>query len=200
MFGLLAVRRTEAQAVLAEHLGSKAYGKEIKALAKLFSRRKKLLPGPDASRVSYDFACGLIWKRYRKIGRLAADITADTPDAEIHELRIECKKLRYLMEFFGPVFPQDDFRDILKPLKKLQDSLGLFNDMAVQQARLLSFSDTLGEEPRKFEIVQSLGALVVVLHQKQVAERERIVAAFADFHDDRTRRTFRQLFHAGREG
>lgn len=199
MFALLAGRRAEAQATLAGHLQSKAYSKEIKALTKLFSKRRKLAPGPAAGRASYDFACGLIWKRYRRIGRIAADITIATPDAEIHELRIECKKLRYLMEFFAPVFPQDDFRSILKPLKKLQDSLGLFNDMAVQQVRLLSFSDTLGDEPRRSEIVQSLGTLIVILHQNQIAERERIVAAFADFNGDRTQRTFRKLFHGRKE-
>jgi CHAD domain-containing protein len=104
------------------------------------------------------------------------------------------------MEFFGPVFPQDSLRSLLRSLKKLQDSLGLFNDLAVQQARLLAFSDTLGDEPRKLEIVQSLGALVVVLHQNQAAERERIVAAFADFNGDRTQGTFRRLFHAEKEG
>jgi CHAD domain-containing protein len=200
MFALLADRRAEAQATLAEHLRSKAYAKEIKALAKLFAKRKKLMPGPNASRASYDLACELIWKRYRKIGRVAAGLTITTPDAEVHELRIECKKLRYLMEFFAPVFPQDGFRSILKPLKKLQDSLGLFNDFAVQQARLLTFSETLGDEPRKLEIAQNLGALVVVLHQSQVAEREKIVAAFADFNDDRTQQTFRHLFHTGKEG
>jgi CHAD domain-containing protein len=200
MFGLLGERRAEAQAALAQHLRGKAYGKEIKTLAKLFAKRRKLMPGPNASRASHDFASELIWKRYRRIGRIASGITTTTPDAEIHELRIECKKLRYLMEFFGPVFPQDSLRSLLRSLKKLQDSLGLFNDLAVQQARLLAFSDTLGDEPRKLEIVQSLGALVVVLHQNQAAERERIVAAFADFNGDRTQGTFRRLFHAEKEG
>lgn len=200
MFALLASRRAEAQAALARHLRSKTYGREIEALAKLFSRRRKLLPGPDARRASYGFACGLIWKRYRKIGRIAAGLTAKTSDVEVHALRIECKKLRYLMEFFAPVFPVDGLSDILKSLKKLQDSLGLFNDLAVQQAWLLAFSGTIGDDPRKLEIVQSLGALVVVLHQNQAAERERIVVALADFNGDGTQRTFRQLFRAGKEG
>lgn len=200
MFALLGARRAETQAALADHLRSKAYRKEIKALAKLFLKREKLMPGPNASRASHDFARELIWKRYRKIGGIAAGLTIATPDGEVHELRIECKKLRYLMEFFGPVFPQDSFRSILKPLKKLQDSLGLFNDLAVQQVRLLSFSDTLENEPRKLEIVQSLGALVVVLHQQQLVERERIADAFADFHDDKTQKIFRELFRVRRGG
>ncbi len=199
MFSLLGGRRAEVQATLARHLRSKIYGREINALAKLFSRRRNLLPGPNASRASYDFACELIWKRYRKIGRIAAGLTRETPDAEVHALRIECKKLRYLMEFFAPVFPMESFRGILKPLKKLQDSLGLFNDLAIQQTRLLAFSDALGDEPRKFDIVQSVGALVFVLHQSRAAERERIAAAFAAFNGDKTQRTFRQLFRAGKE-
>jgi len=198
MFALLGERRDGAHAALAAHLRNDAYKTEIKALTKLFGKHKKLLPGPMASRASYDFASELIRKRYRKIGRIAAGLTTKTPDGEVHALRIECKKLRYLLEFFGPVFQQNKLRDVLKPLKKLQDSLGLFNDHAVQQARLLTFSDTLGGESRKLEIVQSVGALVVVLHQRQTAERETILTSFAAFNSHKMQRAFRRLLDAGR--
>lgn len=199
MFTLLDERRANEQASLADHFRGERYRKDIKALAKLFGKRHKLAPGPNARRGSYDFACELIWKRYRRIRRIAASLTTETPDDDVHALRIECKKLRYLMEFFAPVFPQDAFRRILKPLKKLQDSLGLFNDCAVQQTALTAFADSLGDEPRKLEIAQSVGALVLVLHRQQAAERERTVAAFAHFNSDRVQRTFRQLFHDGKE-
>ncbi|WEF24796.1 CHAD domain-containing protein [Paracoccus sp. S3-43] len=198
VFARLRDRREEEQARLAAHLRSKGYQKDIKALSKLFSKRRKLLPGPNASRASFDLACELIWKRYRRIRRIAADMTADTPDEEVHRLRIECKKLRYLMEFFGPVFPQDDFQNVLKRLKELQDSLGLFNDYAVQQIRLQAFTEDLGDEPHKLDMAQSVGAVVIVLHQKQLAEREKIVAAFTRFNSDRMQRTIRRLFHEGK--
>ena len=198
MFAILRDRRAGEQAGLAEHVRGKSYRKEIKALSRLFAKRRKLTPGSNAGRAAYDFACELIWKRYRKIRRIADGLTAETPDAEVHELRIECKKLRYLMEFFGPVFPQESFRDILKPLKKLQDSLGLFNDSSVQQAGLTAFVGSLGDEPGRLEIAQSVGALVVILHQQQAAERERIVEAFAHFNSDFMQRAFRELFHEGR--
>lgn len=198
MFARLLDRRRAEQATLSAHLRGKAYRKEVKALARLFARRRKLLPGPNASRASFDLACELIWKRYRRIRRIAAVLTAETPDDEVHELRIECKKLRYLMEFFGPVFPQDEFRTVLKALKNLQDSLGLFNDYAVQQLGLQAFADDLGDEPGQFEIAQSVGALVVVLHQKQVAERQKIVAAFARFNSEKMQRNIRKLFHEGK--
>jgi len=199
MFALIRARRAQEQALLAGHLRAESYRAEMKALGKLFGKRRKLLPGPNADHPSHDFACALIGKRYRKIRRIAANLTARTPDAEVHALRIECKKLRYLIEFFGPVFARDHLRTILKPLKRLQDSLGLFNDFAVQQTRLLAFSDALRDEARKLEIVQSIGALVVVLHQRQTVEREKILTAFADFNNQEMRRAFRRLLRARKE-
>jgi CHAD domain-containing protein len=54
----------------------------------------------------------------------------DKNDAEqMHQLRIECKKLRYAAEFFGPIIPGLDA--YLKHLKKLQDVLGTLNDVSV---------------------------------------------------------------------
>jgi triphosphatase len=63
-----------------------------------------------------------------------------------HKLRIRAKKLRYMIEFFGDVFP--DHKNVktreaaLKSLKKLQDTLGSLNDIAVRKA-LVSNGDGL---------------------------------------------------------
>ncbi len=199
MFERVGQRRLAAWAGLADRLRGKGYIREIEALMDLFSRRKTLLPGPNADRMSQDLASELIRKRYRRIRRIAAGLTAGMPDDEVHALRVECKKLRYLIEFFGPMFQQDGLHDILKSLKKLQDSLGSFNDCVVQQAGLLAFLDNLGDEPRRLEIAQSIGALVTVLHQRQIVEHEKIVQAFAHFSGDGMRQAFRRLFHDGKD-
>jgi len=199
MFSLIRGRRTDEQTRLATHLKTGHYKKEIKALAKLFSKKRKLKPGPNSSRISHDFACELIWKRYRKICRLAATINVATPDQEIHQLRIECKKLRYLMEFFSPVFPQESFDSLLKSLKQLQDSLGLFNDCVVQQINLQTFVDDLSNEQHKLEITQSIGSLITILYQRQSAERERITDSFARFSSGRMQRSFCTLFQNRKE-
>lgn len=199
MFSLIRSRRTDEQIRLATHLKTSRYKKEIKAIAKLFSKRHKLKPGPNSSRASYDLACELIWKRYRKICHLAATINATTPDQEIHQLRIECKKLRYLMEFFGPAFPQESFDNLLKSLKQLQDSLGLFNDCAIQQLNLQAFVDGLSSEQHQLSITQSVGSLITILYQRQLAEREKITNAFVRFSSDRMQRSFRALFQNSKE-
>ncbi|WP_226621833.1 CHAD domain-containing protein [Alloyangia pacifica] len=200
MFALFAEERKEAQKALSGHLRSAGYRKEITALIKLFDKRKKLAQGKRADLPAYDFACKLIWKRYRKICAIAEGIDAGTPDHEVHELRIHCKKLRYLMEFFTPLFPAGPFKRLIKPLKKLQDNLGLFNDYSVQQESLQEFLGRLeGGTPGNLQVAQSVGALVLVLHERQLAERARVVDSFAAFNSDETRQTFRDLFHGGKE-
>jgi len=54
----------------------------------------------------------------------------DKNDAEqMHQLRIECKKLRYAAEFFSPIIPGLDA--YTRHLKQLQEVLGTLNDVSV---------------------------------------------------------------------
>jgi CHAD domain-containing protein len=200
-FALLTNERRVAKARLVQHLRHDAYANEIAALGDLFANRVALLPGPNAAQPARAFACTLIWKRYRRICRIAQVLGPDTDDAGVHGLRIECKKLRYLMEFFGPLFPKDEFRALLRPLKALQDNLGLVNDCAVQQANLQLFLRGTGKRGRKvsLDVAQSVGALTAVLHRRQIEERARTGASLAQFTNPQTARIFRGLFHAPKD-
>ncbi len=60
-------------------------------------------------------------------------ITAESPLKALHQLRLECKKLRYLLEFFRALF---DVEGQIRGLKRLQNTLGVLNDYRVQR-RLL---------------------------------------------------------------
>ncbi|MBE1284007.1 MAG: CHAD domain-containing protein [Rhodobacteraceae bacterium] len=193
MFDLFEAERGREHKRLAQYLKTKAYEAEIGALAKLLAKPRKLGQGPNAQRPAHDYAADLIWKRYRKICKIASGIGPDTDDEQVHELRIHCKKLRYLLEFFGPVFPKKAFKTILKPLKRLQDNLGYFNDYSVQQDSLRAFLDDL-EGPHQIEIAQSVGALIAVLHGRQLEERSKVMDSFARFDSDETRALFRRLF------
>lgn len=201
LFTMIGEEREEARARLARHLQSSAYDKDIRALTKLFEKRRKLLAGPNAARKSHGFACMLIWKRYRRICKAAALLGPASPDAEVHALRIDCKKLRYLMEFFAPAFPKAEISALLRPLKRLQDGLGLFNDLAVQQESLQQFVNELGSSvgDRHLDVAQSVGALIAVLHQRQEEERAKLHGALDQFTDAGTGAAFADLFHPGKE-
>ncbi len=121
----------------------------------------------------------------------------ETDDEEVHELRIQCKKLRYLIEFFEPLFPSRDVKTLIKPLKTLLDNLGLFNDYSVQQVSLQAFLDQHASKGRRKDmaIASSIGALIVILHQRQLKERVRVVSSFAQFNSPDVQSRFRLLFH-----
>lgn len=198
MFRMFADERQREHRKVAKRLQGAPYRDTIAALETLFATPANLARGPMADRHAYGYACALIWKRYRKVCKIAAAITADTADARIHELRILCKKLRYLMEFFAPVLPARDLRLLLKPLKGLQDNLGLFNDYSVQQVALQDFMDHHLSQGRKQDLMlaQTIGALIAVLHARQKAERDKVASSFAQFDSPQTRLMFRDLFHA----
>jgi CHAD domain-containing protein len=200
IFAVFTKDRKVEHAKLAEILKSKGYIKEMSGLTKLFEKRKKLHSGPSANRGAHEFACTLIWKRYRTICKSAAHIRPETDDAEVHALRIHCKKLRYLMEFFASLFPTPAFKALLKPLKLLQDNLGLFNDFGVQQASLQDFLHKADRWPNgpNLEIAQTVGALTAVLHRRQSEERAKVVENFAQFNSTTMQTAFCDLFHAGK--
>ncbi|WP_169308875.1 CHAD domain-containing protein [Paracoccus gahaiensis] len=198
MFEMFRKERRGAHRALAAHLRSSGYHSAITDLQAAFAGTDGPPKGPMADASVGDYARRLIWKRYRKVCRIARGITADTPDDQVHELRIGCKKLRYLMEFFAPLYPAAAVKPILKPLKRLQDNLGLFNDYSVQQAFLQRFMD--GHEPlghkQDLVLAQSIGALIAVLHERQKEERARIMASFSQFDGADIRSQFRSLFNA----
>jgi CHAD domain-containing protein len=62
---------------------------------------------PYGKRPIGDIAKTVITRRYRRIVKKGSRITDTTPDERLHELRIDCKKLRYLLEFFTSLFPEN---------------------------------------------------------------------------------------------
>lgn len=84
----------------------------------------------------------LIGKRYRGVLRRGREITSASSDESLHALRIQCKQLRYLLEFFRPTYG-----DLLKAetarLKELQDVLGEFQDACVAGGLLHRYADGL---------------------------------------------------------
>src|SRR5262249_21678064 len=69
--------------------------------------------------------------------RSAETIDEYTSAARLHEVRIDAKKLRYLVDITPAFYDAEDFQCILRVLKKLQRVLGDFNDAHVQERRLL---------------------------------------------------------------
>ncbi len=149
----------------------------------------------NASRPILSLASQRIWRTYRRVYKDGRAIDATTPAEALHELRIRCKRLRYLLEFFRSLYPPEPLQQLIGALKQLQDNLGDFNDFEVQQVKLQSFAKEMHAEGlASVESLIAIGSLVQYLRQRQGEERERFARCFKEFARRRQRRLFRELF------
>jgi inorganic triphosphatase YgiF len=74
------------------------------------------------------------WKKVRRLGNRLEELS---PEAR-HDMRKALKELRYLSEFFAPLYSKRDTRRFIDKLKQLQDVFGYLNDVYVaRQLRAL---------------------------------------------------------------
>ena len=110
-------------------------------------------------------------------------------------MRIDAKKLRYLLEFFASLYPKKTLRRLIKELKQFQDILGGFNDMVVQQHHLASFAeDLMAEGSARADTVFSMGRLADAMTAHQEEYRRMFADRFLVFSSDASRGLYRETF------
>jgi CHAD domain-containing protein len=182
MFRDFARERRRALRQVVAHLGSSAYRAAIEAAEEFFSAPSHL-PETEVSQSPVGpLVARRIQKSYKRIVKIERSLGADTPDEAVHQVRIQCKKLRYLVEFFSELLPAEETEHIEKQLRRLQNTLGLFNDYSVQQRALLNYWKRKRKEPGNHEeLALALGGLVALLNQSQEAERDRFHKTLDEF-------------------
>ena len=157
----------------------------------------KMMPA-NAEKPVITLAREFIWRRYTKIMKDGEKIDNDSPDGKLHNLRIQCKKLRYLMEFFASLFPSDEIGLLTKQLKRFQDNLGEFNDLSMQQGTLKEYLDTIDpESDQNMLIAAAIGGLIMNLNIRQQHVRAEFSDQFRHFGQKKNRLLFKQLFKDG---
>ncbi len=111
-------------------------------------------------------------------GRL---IEPDTPAEQVHGLRKDAKKLRYLLECFGSLLPEGARKQYVKPLKALQDNLGEHQDAEVHVQLLRTIAGELHEAGASAETMVAIGQLTERLDQQRHAARVEFAERFAAY-------------------
>ncbi len=142
----------------------------------------------NASLSTRSIAVETIRKAWKKVIRRGRLISKETTDAELHGLRIDCKKLRYLLEFFASIFPHKTITPFIRQMKELQENLGDFVDFSVQ---LLFLHEQLTLMPQDKLLAASTGGLMAILFQKKEEARLKFHKTFRSFDHEQTI----QLFH-----
>lgn len=88
-------------------------------------REEKRLAEPIAR-----FATPLLEKDHRRVVKRGEAFAQATPEQR-HALRIRIKEIRYALDFFASLYPASVVKPYLASLAKLQDCLGVMNDISV---------------------------------------------------------------------
>jgi CHAD domain-containing protein len=182
IFRDFARERRRALRKVVRHLGSPEYRASVEAMEHFFSASPDLPETDVSQKPAGPLIARRIYKRYRQIVKIERSLGADTPDEVMHKVRIHCKKLRYLIEFFSELLPAGETEHIEKQLRRLQTCLGLFNDQSVQQRALLEYWERKRNETGNHnELALSIGGLVALLNHGQQRERNRFHDTLDDF-------------------
>ena len=186
---------------LADHLERRREAAHAQQLAGLDSARYRRLKrawrrlvetdadggGANAARPIREVAGERIGRAFTRVRKRGRHLSAGTPAEAIHELRIACKKLRYLLEFFRSLFAARRVNAFIRSLKRLQDDLGDYNDLEVQRGELQDAArELLAAGDADAPALLAAGRLVDRLESRQAAARRRLAGEVGRFATART--------------
>lgn len=142
-----------------------------------------------------ELAKNIIMKRNKKVLKFGQRVLITGSDELLHQLRIECKKLRYLLEFFNSLFSQEKIQYLVRKLKLLQDNLGDYNDLVIQQKRLIDSAREITPRTRGGKnTVLALGILIGKLNEKQQIIKKEFAKSFSGYAAQEVQKILDELF------
>ena len=136
-------------------------------------------------------------KAHRQLVKNGRKISKKSPAIALHELRKEGKRLRYLLECFGPLFDEKALATILHPLRDVQDVLGEFQDTEVQANALLELAGELASaddhSADDHSALLAIGGVIEQLGVRGADARASFTKTFDRFDDRKVQRAFDQL-------
>ena len=146
-------------------------------------------PGAEAAALLAEplgrYALALLRKGHKRFLAAGAHLSGAAA-GELHGLRIDAKRLRYITDFFRPLFPGKPARRYIAALRDIQDILGTLNDAVVARglaAKLAAHDDKHGA--RTAGLVAGWSAAETETARRRFAEVWRQFAKTPRFWKDR---------------
>lgn len=137
-------------------------------------------------------------KLYRRMVAQGTSVSGETPTEVVHGVRLDGKKLRYLLDATRSLFEPDDVDRLVSSLKKLQNVLGAFNDAEVQQVMLAEIGQSMAaRQGADVSLLLALGGLIEKTREQGEKERRRFRRSMDRFAAGPTRRLFRRVCSPG---
>lgn len=115
----------------------------------------------------------------KKMLRRGGAIRPRSSASKLHKLRIEGKRLRYLLEFLGEV--EERWSGPIKAARNLQDGLGEHQDAYNACERLKTYAETVSLRKPARQALLSLGRLLHIEEERLVRSRQEFPKTWAKF-------------------
>lgn len=182
---LLVARQRDCQAQLALDLRSARRAQLGAEWAEFLSGggpwAARSVDAPDADRPARRVVSARIARAHARLLRDGRRIDANSAPVALHDLRKDAKRLRYLLECFGSLFPTEVLAVAVRPLKSLQDVLGEFQDTEVQAHALAGFGRQLDVEGVSTETILAMGGAIEQLSVRSTRARRDFASRFSAF-------------------
>jgi CHAD domain-containing protein len=178
--GAVRAERAEAHGRLLGLLDGRRHDAFVREFAAVMCGRDGWDDGPRVR----DLAGGTLWRHYEALR--AYDVGGLPAEEEpLHAMRIEGKRLRYVLELFAETFGERG-DEVVAPLMAFQDHLGGLNDVAV--ARVL-----LAPHARDDDAGPAAAAYLALREQDALALRAELPPRWAELGGEAYRRKLMEL-------
>jgi CHAD domain-containing protein len=189
--------RAEAQHALAVQLTSERYRLMANRWKEFLCRDVPVYPGDGCGALPLvTVVSQRAWWLYRRTLSGIEHVRSDTPAHELHRIRIDAKKLRYLIDAAASLYDPADLTIVLRALNRLQSVLGEFNDACVQASWLRRCAGMPHETERDAALVRRAAEALADLADRRAEElRKAANQPLLRFGESATRVAFARVFH-----
>jgi CHAD domain-containing protein len=151
-------------------------------------------PAENARRRLADVVFERAWQLSRRIRRRAGVLDETTAPDAVHDLRVQAKKLRYLVDVAPRSANDCDVKRVLITLKALQRVLGDFNDAHVQAERLIEYRGAMVTTGASSESVSAIEKLTHEARERAAHLRGEVLEAAGRFRRGAMKSACRRAF------
>ena len=155
-------------------------------------------PAANARRPLADVVFERAWRLSRKIRRRVASLDHATAAETVHDVRVQAKKLRYLVDVAPASRDDVDIKRVLIAVKALQRVLGDFNDAHVQEQRLIECRRAMAATGAAENSVVAIGRLAEQARDRRDLLRADVVEEARQFRRRTVRSACRRAFRRTR--
>lgn len=130
-----------------------------------------------------------------RIHKQGGKLSRSSADTAFHDFRKRCKRLRYMLELFGPLYADKPVKRLVKELKRLQETFGALQDLHALRSFLQQHREdiaAMAADAPAFSLV--IASLIAALDEEEPAIKASCLKRLRRFHRTTAGKRFKKLF------